>query len=234
MNSDQGAPRARRTEDVLEDLVGGLEPVRRSPRLGVVLGLVAMLWLAIAGVGWLCGAGLRPDFLSAIRSDLSFALIFAGLLPLGCGAVLLALSASVPGRGETARVGRWLAGAGAGLAFLLAPARIWLHAAGFSVSVAPEDLYCVAGALTVAALPGIAAVAFVLWAAPRRPALTAIVAALGAAGLGAVVIHAHCPAMGARHWVFGHALAPLGIALVLALPLLGLARWHSGRRILQS
>jgi len=217
------------TERVLEGLVEDLAPVRRIPSLRVVLGGIATLWGAAVVVRWTTGAGTRPDTWTLLRTEPGFALIFVGLLVLASGALLLAAAASVPGREPTARIGRWLAWSGALLGCVVAPTWVLLHAAGGSIWPQQEDLYCVRGALRVAILPALAAVGFVFWAAPRRPAWIALLGVLGAAALGAVAVHTACPVEGARHWILGHALAPLQIAVVLAVPLALLARWYANR-----
>lgn len=203
--------------------------MRRVPRLRLVLGIVAMLWGAAVVVNWMSGVGVRPDAWTLLRTEPGFTLIFFGLLVLASGALLVAVAASVPGREQVARVGRWMAWGGGLVGCVIAPAWILLQAAGISFWPQQDDFYCVRGALRVAILPGLAAVGFVFWAAPHRPALVALLGVVGAAALGAVVVHAACPVVGARHWILGHALAPLQIALVLSLPLVALARWHGKR-----
>lgn len=216
---------AQSTDRIVAGLVEGLEPVRRIPRLRTVLAAIGVLWGGAALARWL-GEGARTD---TLRADPGFTLIVLGLALLAGGALVMATATSVPGRERAARWGRRLAWGGAVVGCALAPAWVLIEAGGGSLWPRQEDFLCVRGTLRVAVLPGLAALGFVFWAAPRRPARVALLSALGAAALGAVAIHATCPVSGARHWVLGHALAPLQVVAVVALPVAAFAFWYRKR-----
>ena len=136
---------------IIDDLVGDLKPVRRIPRLRIVFAAIALAWGAGALVKWMGGARMRPDLWTLLSSDVGFAAIFAGLLALGAGGLVLAVAAGVPGRESAARAGRGLAWAGGLIGCVVAPALVLAQAAGVSMWPKAEDYYCVRGALRVRA-----------------------------------------------------------------------------------
>ncbi len=214
----------RQTEELLERIVRDAEPRRAIPRIRVTLSLLAGLSALVAALYLRFWVGLRPDFTVRMSGDLRFAEIWLGLLLLAGGAATWAIAASVPGRGALERVGRGVACVGALLGFLVAPVAILLQTGAAGVHANTHDFFCMGGAFRIAALPGVALIGAVLWAAPAHPARAALCAALGTGALGAAVIHATCPDADPSHWMMGHALAPLVGAALVALPVWALGR----------
>jgi hypothetical protein len=189
------------TEQLARELARGAEPVERLPSLrGVMVRVLA-------------------------AASVSIALALAWRLTLvGAGATVAALALGIPGREAASRAGFVSAGLGLVLAlawvpFLLSQPPTLPHA------LWPSDLVCLLSACAVGVPPGVVALWFVARAVPHRPSIAVLAAAAGAVGLGAIAAKASCPVDGLRHLVFGHALAPVGGGLLLAVPLLWLRRF---------
>lgn len=226
--------RSAETRALTERLSRDLEPVRRIPRLRTVLaGVVALAGLAAAWALQHSG-GLRSDLVAITSQHPGFAVIGLGLAAMGLGGLVSAVAASVPGREALARFGAVLLVGGAGVGLVAAPGWILLYSAGISSWPGAGELMCLRGAMWVALLPSAAVVAFVFWAAPRRPVWAGILGVTGAVALGAIAMHASCPDDGAAHWIMGHAMAPVVGAALAVLPLIALARWRRARQALRS
>jgi len=140
------------------------------------------------------------------------------------GAVVAALASAVPGREPLARAGRigaasaavWSIGCG-----------LWAVVGGAgepAASLFAGSASCLAHAL-VLAIPAALAVGFYLSrGAPQHRLFASGVAAAGAAGLGAVAVHATCSVAGGFHLLLGHCLTPIVAGLLFALPLAALVR----------
>jgi hypothetical protein len=83
-----------------------------------------------------------------------------------------------------------------------------------------RDVSCLAAAMLIGLLPAVAVIWFAGRSEPLRPALLALVAATGAAALGAITAYGSCTHCDMRHLMVAHALAPAFGALLLTLPLL--------------
>lgn len=205
----------RTTEALALELVDDLEPVRRIPRLHTVAALAVGVWAAGFAAAWALGG---PAPAAGALGPLRVLVFLGGGLAAG-GGLASALGSAVPGCGHWVRRGGALLGGGAALS-VLAAGLAWVRSAGVSPEALPSPpaLPCVVRATALALLPGLVALGFAARAYAMRPALTAALGTLGALSLGALAVHASCAASGARHVLLGHALGPLGVALVLAGP----------------
>jgi hypothetical protein len=210
------------TEQLARELARGAEPVQPLPGLRwVMLRVLAAASASIAvAIAW---KGLSPGFLNAGATMWVFAALVTGLTLVGAGATVAALALGIPGREAAARAGCISAGLGLLLAVAWVP--FALAAGPDSVNAPwPSDLVCLLSACAVGVPPGVVALWFVAHAVPHRPSLAVLAAGAGAVGLGALAAKASCPVDGLRHLLFGHALAPIGGGLLLAIPLLWLRR----------
>ncbi|MBW2542694.1 MAG: DUF1109 family protein [Deltaproteobacteria bacterium] len=216
----------RSTEDLVQQLVRNLRPVKPIARLRVAAAGTLALWIAaVVATGWLTGTW--PRFGEAVfwLDPLALAILL-GLGVVAAGAVVAALASAVPGRERLVRAG----GIGAGIA------AVWLIgcgicAVGGGAAESAGGLFagCVSCLLhaVVLAIPAALAASFYLSrGAPRHRLFASGVAAAGAAGLGALAVHATCSAVGGFHLLLGHCLTPMIAGLVFALPLAVLVqRW---------
>ncbi len=209
----------RATEPLLRELVQGLAPVRRIPRLRtVVLGALA-LWLLMLGVQALLG-GPRPLTVpGGFWSDPRFLVVLVGLVLTAGGAMATAVAGAIPGRQAAQRVGRRLALLGA---LLASGGGLW--AVGRAELLGPalpmtSSLQCMGRASALGVVPALFLCAFLARALERRPATGAAFASLGAFALGALAVHTSCTQDEPMHLLLGHSLTPFAAALLLALPL---------------
>jgi len=214
----------RSTEDLVQQLVADLAPTRPIARLRVAASAVVALSVAgVVATGWMTGAWPRLGD-AAFWSDPIAVAILLGLVVVAAGAVVAALAGAVPGRETLARAGR--IGAGAAVVWSIG-CGLWAVAGGGSASAASSfagSASCLAHAL-VLAIPAALAVGFYLArGAPQLGVIDAGVAAMGAAGLGAVAVHATCNLAGGFHLLLGHCSTPIIAGLAFALPLAGLIR----------
>jgi len=206
----------RGTEVMLEGLVENLEPVKPIPPLRSVFRMLALIFgvAALVNLLWV-GRSLAP--LSAWLHP-PFWLLLIGLVVTAGGSMLAALTGAIPGRERLARMGRGTAWAGALMASLggilgLAAADPVVARFPLGITVACAWRACALGAVPAAALCVYLARAF-----ERRPGVAAIFACVGAVTLGSGLVHTSCPSRESLHLLLGHWLAPLGLALLLALP----------------
>ncbi len=202
------------TEHIVNELVQGLEPVRPLPRLRTVaagaLGLGAVACSVVIAL-----RGLRPELVAG-EIQPSIILIAVGLGVVALGGVTASLGAAVPGRERVTR---------GGLIALVGGLALASGAAGwglFSMGMAAWEglgLACLTIALLAGLVPGVALLGFLVRAFPANPPAALAMASGGAVGMGAVSVHASCPATGVLHVLVGHALAPLlgGALLTLLL-----------------
>lgn len=213
-----------RSEALVRELARELEPVRRVPRLRTVA-------LAVAGafaLGLAAQAGLGGPLPLRVAGmpwgEAPFLLLLAALLLGGAGCLLAALGSAVPGRGGCARAGRGLAAGGllaVGVSGALAVE------AGEAVARAPAaaELRCALRAGLLGLVPALVVATFLARALARHPRRGALLAAVGAVGLGAAAVHASCGVGDVAHRLLGHGLLPVAAGLALSLPLaLRLAR----------
>lgn len=216
-----------RSDELVQELVADLEPVRPIPALGTAVAGVVGIWLAVAVLG-LSLKGLRPDGLGSFMVLLGPGGIFAGLGMMGAGGIVAGIALGIPGREGTARLAVLFSmlglglGAGVGTYLFVQSPSAGMQGDGMT------DLTCLLVACGVALLPSVGVAILAGRAAPFRPLVLVIAAAAGAAALGAVTAQAICPYDGLRHLMLGHLLAPAAGALLLSLPLLFVLR-RSGR-----
>jgi len=215
---------ARSTEDLVQQLVGNLSPVKPIARLRV--GLSAVVALSIAAVvatGWMTGAWPRFGAAAFWSDRIGVAILF-GLTVAAAGAVVAALASAVPGREPLARAGR--IGAGAAVVLTIG-CGLWAVASRHSESAASlfaSCANCFAHALALAIPAALAASFYLSRGAPQHRLIASGVAAAGVAGFGAVAVHATCSMASGFHLLFGHCLTPVMAGLLFALPLAGLIR----------
>ncbi len=217
------------SEDRIRDLVRNLRPVRPIPPLRAGIAAVAGTGLAVIVAGWMLGAHLPRSWADAAWSDQRFLLILAGLALVAFGATSAALASAVPGRERTARAGLRIGVLG--LAFTIGSG-LWGVARG-AVVFGPGDLSAYSACLVSALALGLSSCAvacfFIGRADMRRPSASAAMAIAGSVALGAVAVHASCPAGDALHQLVAHAAAPLLAAAVLT-PLVAPALIYGTRR----
>jgi hypothetical protein len=211
------------TEQLARELARRAEPVERLPSLrGVMVRVLAAASVSIAlALAW---KGLSPGFLQTGGTMWVFAALVTGLTLVGAGATVAALALGIPGREAASRAGFVSAGLGLVLALAWVPFLLALPSTS-AHALWPSDLVCLLSACAVGVPPGVVALWFVAHSVPHRPSIAVLAAAAGAVGLGAIAAKASCPVDGLRHLVFGHALAPVGGGLLLAVPLLWLRRF---------
>ena len=204
--------------DVVAELVRGLQPVRRVPRLRVAAAWLALLW-SLAVLVAVLARGFRPDLLQVIGSSGAFMVILAGLGLIGVGGVLAALASSVPGREPAVRMGLGLGLVGVLLATGVGGLLV-LWEAGSETLICPftNDLACFGMACLVALPPALGALTFVSRGSAFRPLLAVLTCVAGAVGLGALLVHLTCAEPNPRHIILSHTLAPLLAVVVLGLP----------------
>ena len=214
----------RSTEDLVQQLVQNLPPVKPIARLRVAAAGVIALWVAaVVALGWMTGAWPRFGESAYWSNPITVAALF-GLTVVAAGAVVAALASAVPGRESLARAGRisagtavvWLIGCG-----------LWAVAGGERESAASlfaGGASCLAHALVLSSPAALAASFYLSRGAPQHRLIASGLAAAGAAGLGAVAVHATCSVGGGFHLLLGHCLTPVIAGLLFALPLAGLIR----------
>jgi hypothetical protein len=214
----------RSTEDLVQQLVGDLSPMKPIARLRVaVLAVVALSIAAVVATGWMTEKWPRFGEAAFWSDPLSVAILF-GLTTAAAGALVAALASAVPGREPLARAGR--IGAGTAVVYLLG-CGLWAIAGGESESAASlfaGSASCLVHSLVLAIPAALAASFYLSRGAPQDRLIASGVAAAGAAGLGAVAVHATCSVAGGFHLLLGHCLTPVIAGLLFALPLAGLIR----------
>ena len=214
----------RSTEDLAQQLVGDLSPVKPIARLRVAASAVVALWVAtVVAVSWMAGESPRFGEAAFWSNPITVAVLL-GLAVAAAGAVAAALASAVPGRERLARAGRssaasavvWLIGFG-----------LWAVARDESAPVAnliAGCAFCVGSAVLFAIPAALAACFYLSRGAPQHLLIASGVAAAGTAGLGAVAVHAICDVAGGYHLLLGHCSIPIVAGLLFALPLAGLVR----------
>jgi hypothetical protein len=209
----------RSTEEVVAQLVDGVEPVRRIAAMRWQLLRVAGIWTATAALAafWI---GIHP--LAVFERGARSAGIEIALLSIGFAGLTIALAARIPGRERLA------IGASAGIALGLGI--IGAAAAGLSGLDARSGFRCqcigCGGRSLLLAIPtGLLAMRLALQGAGWRPALTGFGIAIGAVALGALLVHVSCPSPDPWHWLLAHVRLPL----LAGIPIGTLAAWAFGR-----
>ncbi len=214
----------RSSEELIAGLTRDLAPVRPIPRPGTALVAVGALWLAVVWVERALGG--PPADLGHLRF-LGGPFVWEPVLlaAVAAAGLLASFASAIPGRDRTdRRAGRGLLAATAVAAGIGVWAVLTPGPASATASL-PGDVQCLKRALTLAALPTLAATAYLYYGAPRRPLRSAGLALLGTMALGALVVHLSCAEPNPWHLLRGHALAPVFGALLLALPV----GWLAGR-----
>jgi hypothetical protein len=216
----------RSTEDLAQQLVRNLAPVKPIARLRVAAAAIVALWFAAAvATAGMTGAWPRLAEAAFWSNPITVGVLL-GLGIASAGALVAALAGAVPGREPLARAGQWAAGA-AGV-WLIA-CGLWAVGAGASEPTAglvAGSASCLAHALTLAIPAALAASFYLSRGAPQHRLIASGVAAAGAAGLGALAVHATCSVAGGFHLLLGHCLTPILAGLLFALPLAWLSsRW---------
>lgn len=214
----------RSTEDLVQQLVGNLSPMKPIARLRVAASAVVALWFAaVVATDWMTGTWPRIGE-AAFWSDPITVMILLGLMVAAAGAVVAALASAVPGREPLARAG-WVS-AGTAAVWLIG-CGLWAVVGGESEPAASSfagSASCLAHALLLAIPAALATSFYLSRGAPQHRLIASGVAAAGAASLGAVAVHATCSVTGGFHLLVGHCLTPIIAGLLLALPLAGLIR----------
>jgi hypothetical protein len=216
----------RSTEDLVQQLVRNLSPVKPIARLRVAAAGVVALWVAaVVATAWMTGTWPRFGDTEFWLDPIAITI----LLGLGCvavAAVVAALASAIPGRERLAQA----SGMGAGLAAIgLIGCGLWAvdgNATESAGSLFAGCASCLAHALVLAIPAALAASYYLSRGAPHHRRFASGVAAAGAAGLGALAVHATCSMAGGFHLLLGHCLTPMIAGFVFALPLAWLIqRW---------
>jgi len=86
------------------------------------------------------------------------------------------------------------------------------------------SLVCVSRSVALGLLPVLAASLFLARGFMRRPLYSAGFAVMGTVALGGLVIHIGCHGAGPLHMLLSHALTPLYLGFLLAIPVSRLIR----------
>jgi hypothetical protein len=203
--------------------------VRPIPPLRASVAAVAGTGLAVIGVGWLFGTHLPRVWADSAWSDSLFLVILAGLALAAIGAISSALASAVPGRERAARMGFRIGVLG--LSFTLGSGLWGIVRKPFVFGLGDLSAYsaCLVSALALGLASCVVACVLIGRAEMRRPNASAALAIAGSVALGAVAVHASCPAGDALHQLVAHASAPLITAAVLT-PLVSSALIYGARR----
>lgn len=213
---------SRSTDQLVTQLADALVPVRPVIALRSQGLAIATIWMVLAAVtaGWL---GLHPVDAVA-RGGVSMTLL-SSLGLIGVSGQLLGLACRLPGREGLARAGA--VGVVAGVLVVIAVGFALLGAIAHGELLA-ESWGCFARSLWLGIPSALLALRFSARGAPCRSGISGVGLALGAASLGALLVHLSCPSPSALHWLIAHALLPLGagavIGLLVAWALVGLDR----------
>ena len=220
------------TDDVVAALVRDLKPVAPLTAPGVRAWQWGLL-TAVSGGLAVAAFGLRPDIAGAVGTlNFQAHTMFLGLLTVLAGGATLVLA--IPG--ERLLQARRLAplalamALGAWLVVELASAvartsTAWAMDSGWG---------CVAKAMTIAAVPGVALVVMVGRGATTDARSAVVFAALATAGVGALGVELACPKTEAMHllvWHFGPLVVLPVVAALVGAPLF--AMWMRRRPRLQ-
>jgi hypothetical protein len=203
--------------------------VRPIPPLRAAVAAVTGTGLAVIGVGWLFGTHLPRDRADSAWSDPLFLVILVGLALAAIGAISSALASAVPGRERAARAGFRIGVLG--LSFTLGSGLWGIARNAFAFALGDLSTYaaCLASALALGLASCVVACVLIGRADMRRPNASAALAIAGSVALGAVAVHASCPAGDALHQLVAHASAPL-IAATILTPLVSAALIYGARR----
>jgi hypothetical protein len=203
------------TQRLITALANDREPVRLLPRLRTSAGAVLALSSAVL-VYSIVVHGVRADWAGLMSGSASYAAILLGLAVCGLGATLAAIAGATPGREDVMWRGGLLAAIGLSSGVLVASLGAALGA-GWAGSLG-EDWMCLRSALLLSPLPAAAGLFVVSRGFVARPGLVAAAALVGAAATGAIAIHLACDLTSERHFLLGHASAPILLALALSVP----------------
>jgi hypothetical protein len=204
------------TEDLIRQLAGEAQPVRRLPSWLVRIAV----WLAVAvasGVLVVLWMGPRRDLFAVLLTPV-FALETALLVLTAVTAAAGALIVAVPGAERSALV-RWLPVTAAFAAlFWIASELLVVAAGGGPVGRFGEAWGCVAMTIRVGFVPGVVLFAMVGRAAPLRAAWAGLLALLATSAVGVLGTNIICPLDRPVHVLIWHVLpmsllAGLGAAL---------------------
>jgi len=210
-----------RTEQLVGELVRGLRPVQRLPRLGrVAAGVLSVaLGLALARLAYASltsAAWLKPDFASVDAQTIAVHALLAA------SALAFALGALVPGRESLARTGALgLVLVLAGLAWIAGERLMaWSGPAALEPGWVEATLECALSAIVPAVLPALLVARFAARAATRGKGVAVLLGA--AASIAPLTLPGilGCRYPDALHHLVGHALAPVLGALLLSVVVL--------------
>jgi hypothetical protein len=208
---------SRSTEELVARLVEDAAPVRRIPALRSQLLRVAGAWLATAAVValWLGLDPAAPVRRGGVSAGVAGALAIVGFAALAAG-----LAARIPGR-ERLAGGAALAAATA----LVSGVGMLALTGAFGNAHWPAYLLdCSRRALAFALPAGVVALSLALRGAGWRESLAGLGLAVGAAALGALLVHMSCPSEDVWHWLLAHAALPAAGGLMLGLLAVGVLR----------
>ncbi len=193
--------------DLIESLVGGLEPVR-PVRFRRLVALCLILGAAVVGLTTAM-IGARPDLFERLRDPL-FVAIAAALAAASAVCAAAAIRAAIPGREPPPRRALILWALPIVLAASVALISPWGSAWPGWSRLLMGCWSCVSLTALTAVLPWAVALAIVARLAPLHRARAGLLAGLSAFLLGALVTELHCPVSDAYHLAFAHYL-PIAI-----------------------
>jgi hypothetical protein len=217
----KGGDGAVGSERLIRALAEDCAPVRRVPRLLFLSGGLAAVWLAVLVIA-VAMMGGREGLWGALTGDLLFGGVCAGLALGAVGGAVAGLAGSLPDQEALLRGGGWLAFVGLAWAVGLAGANV--AASGAPLAAASSSGTCIGHAALLGALPALALISVALRGWVARPLVAGSLVLIGGAALGSLVATIGCPFEGAIHMLVGHALTPMLLAAVGALPLAWLLR----------
>lgn len=206
---------SRPTEDVVARLIDELEPVRPMPPLRWQVAAIAAVW---AGTGALAALVVDLHPLGALRRGGVSSCVMGVLIVVSVSGLVMGLASQIPGRERLvtgAMVGMML-----GLGLAAAVAGVLPGSLADAGSIA-QCLDCTSHAILLAVPSGLVALSIALRGAGWHAARTGIGIAIGAASLGALLIHVSCSSESPWHWLIAHAVLPIAVASALGM----LAAW---------
>jgi thioredoxin:protein disulfide reductase len=196
---------------VIRRITDGLTPVSRLPRVPVRAARWAVLsTLSLLTVTWLVGP--RQDLLTAAPTFALQVIIMGAMAAVGAVA---ALRLAIPGADRPGDR-TWALGV---LVLWPCGLLIWaLFEGGTKASLLAEPLHltCARTIGMIALVPAVAMTVMVRRGATLRPWLAAAMAAVAAAGVGAVGVALTCPISGLAHLLIAHAVPTVAVAGILS------------------
>lgn len=207
------------TDEMIRELATNLTPVKPLGRVRDTV--FAALGISLPFYGyWLITSGVRDQLRLGEAPDLVYLTVGIAQLLVAIGGLGAGLAAAVPGREDTARLGRGIFLAGLGLGILVLGTQ-WSAGTGVILDVSRSSLQCATAAAMLAVPSALLLARFTVRGAARHFPRSLSLACMGAIGVSSAVVHLTCSHAESIHLVLGHGFAPLagGLVILIALTL---------------